>query len=196
MLSGKFVHCLQSLSVAQSPENFQCPASIIIHVKRCDGAINSPHQFQIDPKYNKPRDICCHETSNPVAKSCSSKISAGQRSCNANMVFYWMKAQEWIRVLTDSSTFCPVTVHTAKPPHRAFLSYQDIGLYSLGEWGNKNYKKIPRSPMEHDAFKWLAMNCSTDAKTNVSRAVLALLAHLLPSLRIVAGMTWEKSSLS
>jgi hypothetical protein len=58
------------------------------HVKRCDGAINSLYQFQIDPKYNKPRDICCHETSNPVAKSCSSKISAGQRSCNANMVFY------------------------------------------------------------------------------------------------------------
>ncbi len=107
-----------------------------------------------------------------------------------------MKAQEWIRVLTDSSTFCPVTVHTAKPPHRAFLSYQDIGLYLLGEWGNKNYKKNPRSPMEHDAFKWLAMNCSTDAKTNVSWAVLALLAHLLPSLSIVAGMTWEKSSLS
>jgi hypothetical protein len=33
---------------------FQCPESIIIHVKRCDGAINSAHQLQIDPKYNKP----------------------------------------------------------------------------------------------------------------------------------------------
>jgi hypothetical protein len=62
LLSGKFVHCLRSLSVAQSPENFQCPESIIIYVKRCNGAINSPHQFQIDPKYNKPRDKFCCET--------------------------------------------------------------------------------------------------------------------------------------
>jgi hypothetical protein len=62
-----------------------------------------------------------------------------------------MKAQEGIRVLTDSSTFCPVTVHTAKPPHRAFLSYQDIGLYSFGEYEvtriTKNFQGAPWSMM-------------------------------------------------
>jgi hypothetical protein len=43
-----------------------------------------------------------------------------------------MEAQEWIRVLTHSSTFYTMIVHTPKPPHRAFLSYQNIGLHSWG----------------------------------------------------------------
>jgi hypothetical protein len=37
-----------------------------------------------------------------------------------------MKPKEQIQVLTNSSTFLPVTVHTAKPTNRDLISYQDI----------------------------------------------------------------------
>jgi len=63
-----------------------------------------------------------------------------------------MKAQEWIRVLTDSSNFYTITVHIPKPPHRTFLSYQDIGLHSWGEYQitriTKKFQGAPWSTMQ------------------------------------------------